>query len=232
MKNSILVLIPAYNEAQRVGAVITGVKKHLPSADIVVVDDGSEDQTAAAAAAAGAKVIRLPFNLGVGAALQTGYHYATAGNYTFLIQLDADGQHDPTYLPVLLKALEQTGADLLIGSRFLADSYTGSRIRGAGNRFFARLVSFLIGERLTDPTSGYRALRRAVFLFCSQTSFSFEQPDADFLVLLHRKGFKIKEIPITVKPREGGRSQHYGLRPVVYLFRVLLSLFVNMLRKP
>ncbi|MFH2068558.1 MAG: glycosyltransferase family 2 protein [Candidatus Omnitrophota bacterium] len=231
-KEKILVLIPAFNESERIAAVIEGVGKYLPEADILVVDDGSGDRTAEVSRKAGARVVGLPFNLGVGAALQTGYKFAVSHDYQYLIQLDGDGQHDPSFLPFFLQSIQTSGRDLIIGSRFLSEErYEGSVTRLAGIRFFACLASVLTGQRLTDPTSGYRAIRRAVLEFCIQDLYSFDYPDADFLLVLHRAGFSMKEIPVNMNPRTGGRSQHRGLGPLSYIFKIMLSIFVTLLRK-
>ncbi len=227
-----LVIIPAFNEAGRLGAVIEGVKTHLPQADILVVNDGSNDRTSEVGSRAGARVINLPFNLGVGAALQTGYKFAVSHGYKYIIQLDGDGQHDPVFLPSFLKAIQTSGNDLVIGSRFLAGGrYEGSFIRLAGIRFFGRLASILTKQRLTDPTSGYRAIGRPVLEFCVQDFYSFDYPDADFLLVLHRAGFRIQEIPVKMNPRTGGQSQHRGLGPFRYIFKTMLSILVNLLRE-
>lgn len=227
-----LVIIPALNEEERITSVIEGVRIHLPEANVLVIDDGSGDRTAEVSRKAGAMVLQHPFNLGVGTALQTGYKYAAQNGYEYLIQLDADGEHNPTYLPKFLKALAETGADMVVGSRFIKDdSFRGSLPRKIGNHLFALLLTLLIQERLTDPTSGYRAMRGRVLQFCVQDTYGFDYPDADFLLTLHRSGFRLVEIPITSHPRSGGRSQHRGLRPVFYTLKMFLSIFIILLRK-
>ena len=231
-KVKVLVLIPAFNEEKRIGKVIERVRKHLPEGEVVVVNDGSSDRTADASIKTGVKVISLPFNLGVGSALQTGYKFVVKEGYDYVLQLDADGQHDPLFLSIFLEKIRNTKSDLLIGSRFLSPgSYAGSRVRRLGIIFFAKLTSFLIRQRLTDPTSGYRAMKRPVVELCSQDAYTFDYPDADFLLALHRQRFKIEEIPVTMNPREGGQSQHRGLGPIFYIFKIMLSILVNLLRK-
>lgn len=231
-EREILILIPAFNEEGRVGEVIKGVCTSLAGATILVVDDGSSDRTAEVSTRAGAKVVRHPFNLGVGTALQTGYKFAVKNGYKYVIQLDADGQHPPEYLPWFIAKLKETEADLIVGSRFLNDSDgTMSVVRKLGNRLFARLLSLLIKEKLTDPTSGYRALKSTILQFCVQDQYAFDYPDADFLLTLHRSGFRIEEIPVRVDPRSGGISQHAGLKPVFYTIKMMISLLVIMLRK-
>jgi hypothetical protein len=231
-EEDILVLIPAFNEEERIATVIREVREFLPAATILVVNDGSTDQTAAASCQAGALVISHPFNLGVGTALQTGYKYAVQRGYGYVIQLDADGQHPPSHLPAFVAKLKETEADLVIGSRFLLGSRNnGSVPRKLGNTLFAKLLSLLIREKLTDPTSGYRALKSTALHFCIQDTYGFDYPDADFLLTLHRAGFRIEEIPIEVRPRSGGESQHSGLKPVYYVIKMFLSIFIILLRK-
>lgn len=227
-----LVLIPAFNEAERIGPVIDGVRRHAPDADILVVDDGSTDATAVVARETCACVVSHTFNLGVGSALQTGYKYAFRAGYSFVVQLDADGQHDPVYVQLLLSTLMKTQADLVIGSRFLSDNYhTMTYPRRIGVRLFAWLLSILIHERITDPTSGFRAMTRRVLQFCTQDTYGFDYPDADFLLTLHRSGFILTEVPIEVKPRSSGKSQHHGLKPVYYFTKMFLSIFIILLRE-
>ena len=231
-EREILVLIPAFNEEGRVGEVIKGVRKFLGQSAILVVDDGSSDRTAHVSCEEGAVVVSHPFNLGVGTALQTGYKYAVQEGFKYVIQLDADGQHPPEFLPAFTSKLKETEADLIVGSRFLPGSEERmSAIRRAGNKLFARILSFLINETLTDPTSGYRALKSTVLQFCVQDQYAFDYPDADFLLTIHRSGFRIEEIPFRVDPRLGGTSQHSGLAPLFYSIKMVISLFVIMLRK-
>ncbi len=228
----ILVLIPAFNEAERIGPVIEGIRQFAPQADLVIVDDGSTDATADVSRQSGAMVISHTLNLGVGSALQTGYKYAARIGYDTLVQLDGDGQHDPAQVQLLLSTLEKTGADLIIGSRFLSDNYrTMTYPRRAGVRLFAWLLSVLIHERITDPTSGFRAMTQRVLQFCTQDIYGFDYPDADFLLTLHRSGFKLTEVPIKVAQRTGGVSQHRGLKPVYYFVKMFLSIFIILLRK-
>jgi len=231
-EKEILVLIPAYDEEKRVKNVIKGVRQYLPGAKILVVDDGSRDGTAGVSKEAGAFVIRHPFNLGVGTALQTGYKYAVHNGYQYVIQLDGDGQHPPTFLPAFVEKLKDTAADLIIGSRFLEGRNSNVPfIRDIGNAIFGKLVSFLIHEKLTDPTSGYRALKSTALQFCIQDNYAFDYPDADFLLTLHRSGYRMAEIPIKVLPRIGGQSQHNGLKPVYYTIKMFLSIFIILLRR-
>jgi len=231
-EKEVLILIPAFNEQDRIGEVIAGVRRTLPGVLILVVNDGSTDRTAQVSLASGAIVITHPFNLGVGAALQTGYKYSVQRGFKYVVQLDGDGQHPAEYLSVFLSRLNETEADLIIGSRFLHGyGRSGSFFRRMGNATFAKILSFLIREKLTDPTSGYRALKQTILQFCIQDMYGFDYPDADFLLTVHRAGFHIEEIPFEVQARSGGVSQHAGLAPIYYIIKMCLSLFIILLRK-
>ena len=225
------IIIPAYNEAGRVGATIAGIRKGT-SADIVVVSDGSKDNTAQEARAAGATVIELPFNLGYGAALQTGYRFALGGGYDYAVQMDADGQHDAAYISVLLKEVVAGTADVVIGSRFLGhNDYRPTTIKKIGMAFFRGVASFLTGQRITDPTSGFQALNRTVMQFYASDEYPADFPDADVLVMLHRKGMSFREIPVRMHPSSKKKSMHSGLVPIYYFFKMILSIFLTLLRK-
>lgn len=232
-------VIPAFREAERVGAVVAAARAALPGVVVVVVDDGSRDGTAAAARAAGADAVCvLAFNLGYGAALETGYKWAVAhvDGLSAVVQCDADGQHDPRQLRDLLAALDEPpGADLVIGSRFAAGDghYRAPAARRAGIRLFGRLVRATTGLRLTDPTSGFQALSADVVAHLAGGSMPWDFPDADLIIELHRAGFRIAEVPVTMAPRAGGESMHGGgVRALWYAFKVTLSVGVTVLRRP
>jgi glycosyltransferase involved in cell wall biosynthesis len=230
-ETDILILIPAFNEQLSIGEVVKGVRSYLERARILVVDDGSSDRTSTVAQEAGACVVRHPFNLGVGTALQTGYKYAVQNGFSYVIQLDADGQHSPSFLPRFIEKLRETEADLIIGSRFLAGNTTRIPFaRKAGNALFAWIVTVLIGEKLSDPTSGFRALKSTVLQFCIGDTYGFDYPDADFLLTIHKMGFRIEEIPIDVLERRNGISQHHGLKPIYYTIKMFLSIFITLIR--
>ncbi len=229
----ILIVIPAFNEGDTVAKVISGCRKHMPeNADLIVINDGSTDRTYEVCQEEGIDVINTPFNQGIGNALQTGFRYAIEKNYDFLINLDADGQHNPADLPKFIEKLREGKFDIVIGSRFLKKNrYDGSKIRNIGIKFFSKLVSLLIREKLTDVTSGYRGMNKAILNFTIVDTFNFDYPDADFLLTLHRAGFRFCEIPVTMEKRNGGKSQHSGLKPLYYIFKMLLSIFIILLRK-
>ena len=228
-----LVIIPAFNEEDNIARVVEDVHEHLPGAQVLVVDDGSGDATAAAARAAGASVARLPVNLGYGAALQTGYKFANRQGFRSVAQMDADGQHLARYLPELLAVVEGGQADLAIGSRFLGgdDHYQPSVPRRIGMALFGGIASLAMGKRITDPTSGYQALdAKVVHYFCSDV-YPSDFPDADVLLLLHRKGFKVEELPVQMRMSDGP-SMHGGHGSVYYVYKMLLSIALGFMRSP
>ncbi len=226
-----MVLIPAYNEEHRIVSVVAGVKVAAPDAAIVVINDCSRDDTAAVACQAGAIVVSHPFNMGYGAAIQTGYKYALANNYDFLVQLDADGQHDPSCIPDLLAPVIQGKADIAIGSRFMGNSYKPPLARRLGMALFRKIVSMVTGRACTDTTSGFQAFNRKVIAFFSTDVFPVDYPDADMLITLHHAGFCVVEVPVRMFENSEGKSMHSGLKPLYYMFKMILSICVTLLRK-
>jgi len=227
----ILVIIPAYNEEGSVGKVVEGVKNHLPQVDILVVNDGSIDLTSEKAKEKGAVVLDLPFNLGIGGAMQTGYKYADEKGYDIAIQVDGDGQHDPKEIPKLLQALEEEKVDMAIGSRFIGDSrFRSSLMRRMGISILSNVISLIVGQRISDPTSGFRAAnRKAVRLFASHYPQDYPEPEA--LVLLSRCGLKMGEVPVSTNQRYFSESSITKIRSVYYMVKVLLAIFVDCFKK-
>lgn len=226
-----LVVVPAFNEARAIGKVLEGIRSTDPRLAVLVVDDGSADETTEVARHAGARVVRHPFNLGYGCALQTGYRYALRERYDCVVQLDGDGQHEPADIPHLLAVLERGGADVAVGSRFLGEStYRPGVARRTGMRMFRLLAFFLTGVRFTDVTSGFQALNKRVLDFFAAERYPADYPDADVLVMLTRAGFRITEVPVRMYPRAGEGSMHAGLRPLYYIFKMLLSMLLTPLR--
>jgi len=239
MPSTTLIIVPAYNEEPRIADVIRGIGEHIPGVDIVIVDDGSSDRTREVALRAGAKVISHPFNLGYGAALQAGYQYALSKGYSELIQLDGDGQHDPSYISDLLGVIRRGEADVAMGSRFLEPigigsdhrSYRTPLMRRFGIRLFGTITSLIIKQRVTDPTSGYQAMNRRVLEWVSSDKFPFDYPDADVIIMLHRAGFRICEVPVRMFESQDKKSMHGGWKPLYYVFKMFLSIFVTLMRK-
>lgn len=235
----ILIIIPAYNEEKRIASVIRGVKDHLPLAQVLIVDDGSCDQTRWVAMEAGAKVLSHPINLGYGAALQTGYKFALEKGYEAIAQMDGDGQHDPSFVPELLGMIQRGEADIVIGSRFLkarstilaGEIYQAPLIRRLGMRVFGTITSMIIQQKITDSTSGYQAMNCRVLEWVSSDKFPWDYPDADVIIMLHRAGFRIKEVPVRMFENQDRRSMHSGWKPIYYVFKMFLSIMVTLMRK-
>ena len=225
----ILVVMPAYNEARRVREVVNAVRAQV-DADVLVVDDGSTDATPAEARAAGATVASHAVNLGYGAALQTGYRYALRRGYDAVLQLDADGQHDPASIPRLLAALAH--ADVVVGSRFLdGTSYRPPRARRIGMWLFGRVASLLARCPVTDPTSGFQAIARPALRFYAHERYPVDFPDADVLAMVARSGLRLAEVPVTMRASPDGKSMHGGvLKQLYYVFRMSLALALVPLR--
>jgi glycosyltransferase involved in cell wall biosynthesis len=227
-----LAVIPARNEEEAVARVVAELRAFDAELDVVVIDDGSEDATAERAAAAGAAVVRLPFNLGIGGAVQTGFKYALDHGYETVIRLDGDGQHDPEQIPNLLAPLERGDADVVVGSRFANGDgeYRPPFARRAGIRWFARLVSLLTRQKLTDTTSGFQAVNaRAIRLFAADYPHDYPEVEAAVMVVRHR--LRILEVPARMRGRETGRSSITLLRSLYYAVKVTLALLVGVFRR-
>jgi len=225
------IIIPAYNEAGRVASTIAGIRK-FTDADVIVVSDGSTDNTVNEASEAGATIVELPFNLGYGAALQTGFKYALEMGYRFAVQMDADGQHDPSAIQSLIEPVLRDEVDVTIGSRFLRrGDYKAPFLRKVGMSFFAFIASIFTGKGVTDPTSGFQALNSKVMKFYASDAYPVDYPDADVIIMLHRRGIKFSEIPVAMKRSVGKVSMHSGLKPFYYTFKMLLSILVTLLRR-
>jgi hypothetical protein len=230
----LVAIVPAFDEEGAIGAVVAEIAAFDPAIDVVVVDDGSSDATAAMAARAGATVVRLPYNLGIGAAVQTGFRWALEQDYDIAVRLDGDGQHDPAELPKLLGPLDRDEADVVTGSRFRGeeevDGYRPPLGRRLGITWFARLVSLLSGQQVTDTTSGFQALNReGIALFARDYPSDYPEVEATVLVLKHR--LRLVEVPVRMREREHGSSSITFLRSVYYAIKVTLALFVAMGRR-
>ena len=220
-----LLIVPAYDEAERLPRLLAELARTLPGLEVLVIDDGSSDATAAVALAAGARVVRHPFNLGYGAALQTGYKYALANGVERLVQMDADGQHLPAEIPGLLEPLRRGESDLVVGSRFLEPSdYRMGALRSFGRQLF-RALARAAGLAITDPTSGFQALnRRALALFAGDW-YPSDYPDVDVLVLAARAGLRLREHPVRMATGMRPSTLHSGWKPLYYVYKMLLSMW-------
>jgi glycosyltransferase involved in cell wall biosynthesis len=230
-----LVFIPAWNEEGSIAAVIAGVRESLPEADLLVIDDGSTDATTERAREAGALVASLPFNQGLGAALQTGYLHARREGYDFCAHLDADGQHPPAEVARLLEEVYANRADLVIGSRYRdpgkaeSDDYKPTISRRIGTGVFRFFLTLATRQRFTDTTSGMRAANREVMLLFSER-YSPDFAEIESLQLAVREGLRVEEVPVRMLERAGGTSFLTPLRSAFFIFKGLIVLLVGQFR--
>jgi glycosyltransferase involved in cell wall biosynthesis len=228
MKMRALLIIPAFNEAASIAGVILNARRYF-SGDIAVIDDGSEDDTARRARGNGAIVLRHPCNLGIGAAVQTGFLYAVNKNYDLVVRQDGDGQHDPSHLPRFLEMLSTGEADIVIGSRFLArEGYQSTLVRRVGIVILG-VVSALVGSHTTDPTSGYWGLNRRALEVLAR-SHPDDYPETEALVLAARAGCRVAELPVVMYARVAGQSSIGSVYSGFYMLKVVLALLIGRLR--
>jgi glycosyltransferase involved in cell wall biosynthesis len=225
-----LIVVPAYNESASIARVVQDVRAHVPSADILVVDDGSVDGTSAAARTAGAVVVTLPFNLGVGGAMRTGFRYALRNGYNTVVQIDGDGQHDARYIPAVIDSLAD--ADVVVGARFAGEG--AYRVRGPRRwamRLLGVVVSRVAGTRLTDVTSGFRAAnRRAIRVFSAHYPAEYLGDTVESLVIAARAGLTIRQVPVEMRFRTSGVASHRPWRATMYLVRAVMALLLALVR--
>jgi glycosyltransferase involved in cell wall biosynthesis len=227
-----LAVVPAYNEAATVGRVVRSIHDALPFFDVLVVDDGSTDTTAAEATQAGAVVVSHPYNLGIGGAVQSGFIYALENDYDYLVQVDGDGQHEPRDVPKLISTMEGSPElDMVSGSRFLSDKsdYPAPISRRTGIHIFAFVVSRIVRQRVSDPTSGFRLYnRRAIAVFARD--YPHDYPEVEAILVLHFHRLKMREIPVRMYLREGGLSSITSGKSAYYMLKVMLAIFVGLFR--
>jgi glycosyltransferase involved in cell wall biosynthesis len=226
-----LVIVPAYNEERAIRPVVERARRESPGFDVVVVDDGSTDCTAQEAEAAGAKVLRHPFNLGIGGAVQSGYRHAFDEGYDLAVQVDGDGQHDPAEIEALMRAMGTDGVDMVYGSRFLENSgYRAPAGRRIGIRLFSFVLSKIVRQRVTDPTSGFRLCnRRAIELFARD--YPHDYPEVEAILMVHAHRLRMMEVPVRMNTRQGGRSSITSMESAYYMLKVLLAIFVGLFRR-
>jgi glycosyltransferase involved in cell wall biosynthesis len=229
----LLAVVPAYNEGRVVSGVVRALREQAPEFDVVVVDDGSTDDTAARAMAAGAPVIQLPFNLGIGGAVQAGFVYARDYNYDYMAQVDGDGQHEPAELTSLLDAMAADPAlDMVCGSRFITDDhrYPAPLSRRTGIHLFAFALRRILGQPISDPTSGFRLFnRRAIELFARD--YPHDYPEVEAVLMVHAHRLRMTEVPVRMHARGAGRSSITRPRSLYYMVKVSLALLVGLLRR-
>ncbi len=227
----LIVIIPAFNEEASLTRVVGNVCRAAPGADVLVIDDGSHDRTAAVARAAGALVITLPFNLGIGAAMQTGFLFAEENGYDYAVQVDGDGQHDPREIPDILQPVLAGQADVVAGSRYIEDrGYITPWLRRFGIVLLASAISAITRRRVTDPTSGFRASNRKAICFCAR-QYPSDYPEPESVVLFWQARLRMIETPVTMNPRFGGQSSITPFRSAYYMVKVFLAILVSMLRQ-
>jgi glycosyltransferase involved in cell wall biosynthesis len=224
-------IVPAYNEEASIARVVGELLAYDPGLRVVVVDDGSTDRTEEVARASGAKVISIPFNLGIGGAVQTGFRYAWEQGFDVAVRADGDGQHDPAELDAILRPVLADEADVAVGSRFIGgDGYRSSRSRRTGIRLLAWIVSGLTRQRITDPTSGFQAANRlGIRLFAADYPHDYPEAEATVMVFKHR--LRLQEVPVTMRARESGRSSITTIHSVYYMVKVMLAIFVALFRR-
>jgi glycosyltransferase involved in cell wall biosynthesis len=222
---AVYLIIPALNEAKSLPHVFEAIADAGLEAEIVVVDDGSTDDTAETATALGARVIRHPFNMGYGAAIQTGYMYALEHGAELLVQMDADGQHDPRQIPAMVEPIRRDECDLVIASRFLeVTGYRMGWVRTAGRKIFEALGN-LAGVKVTDPTSGFQAMNAATLELYVQDFFPHDYPDVDVLVTATRHGLRVRECASLMHPGLRASKLHGGTRAFYYAYKMLVSMW-------
>ncbi|MGH3628668.1 MAG: glycosyltransferase family 2 protein [Sciscionella sp.] len=228
---SYLVVVPAWNEQDCIRGTVSDIQAAMPDTDILVVSDGSVDATAIVARQAGALVVELPYNLGVGGAMRTGFRYAVRHGYTCVIQVDADGQHDPKEIVELLPALRD--ADIVIGARFASKGgYAVTGPRKWAMKLLSLVLSRMAGTKLTDTTSGFRATgQRALGLFAELYPVEYLGDTVESLVIALRAGMRVRQVPVAMRPRQGGKPSHGAGKATIYLLRALFALVLALVRK-
>lgn len=226
-----LAIVPALNEASSIERVISDLHSNAPGFDILVIDDGSTDATAALARGAGARVLSLPFNLGIGGAVQCGFRYALENGYDIAVQVDGDGQHEADGLTRLVEELLTDRADVVVGSRYLGvKDYKAPLARRLGMVALSYLISAIVRRKITDPTSGLRAYNRKAIAFCAR-SYPNDYPEPEVIPSIARAGLRLVEVPVHMSHRQGGQSSITWSRAFYYMIKVTLAIFIGVLRQ-
>jgi glycosyltransferase involved in cell wall biosynthesis len=228
--NSLMILIPAYNEGGSIARVVAEVHALLPGVPVMVLDDCSADDTRTEALRSDAGVISVPFHLGLGGCVQAGYRYAYDAGFDYVIRIDGDGQHDPQYIPLLFHTLKSSGVQMVIGSRYLNGKVPATSFaRGIGIWFFRQVLRLILDKEVHDPTSGFVGVnRQALEVFAR--SFPLEYPEIEALVVLQRRQFRFEEVPVVMRRRMAGQSTITAIRSFYYVLHVLLGVVVNILK--
>jgi glycosyltransferase involved in cell wall biosynthesis len=225
-----LIIIPAFNEEKSIGLVVAKAQAFSEDFDVIVINDCSVDNTENVLVENGTRHITLPVNMGIGGAMQTGYMYAKENGYDFAVQIDGDGQHDPAEVAKLLQTQKKTGADLVIGSRFLGEkSFRSSSLRRFGISVFAVATKMLIGQKISDATSGFRLANKNVIDLYSEY-YPSDYPEPEVIVFLKNHGMKIAETPVKMNERQGGKSSITPLKSIYYMVKVIGSMIMQKMR--
>ncbi len=231
MKPRILIIIPAYNESENIGRVIDDIREHLPDTELIVVNDCSSDDTEAAVIRAGEKVLSLPFNLGIGGAVQTGLRYARDRRFDIALQVDGDGQHPASEIDKIIAPILDSKADVVIGSRFLGEGkFKSSFSRRIGIRIISLFNSILTGRKITDNTSGFRAYNKAAIAFLADY-YPQDYPEPVAIIDLFKNGFRIIEVPVVMREREAGISSIGAFGSMYYMIKVVVANLIAFTRK-
>jgi glycosyltransferase involved in cell wall biosynthesis len=229
--SSILIVIPAFNEEATIREVVLGVRRSLPQVDILVVNDGSTDATGTISRSEGVILLNHPYNMGIGATMQTGFLYALKTGYDTVVQIDGDGQHNPESLPSLIRPILEKRCNLVIGSRYLSEEGFKSTLpRQLGIKFFTCLIWVFTGKKVTDPTSGFRAMDRKILELFSD-EYPSDYPEVEALVTAYKQGLTFQEVKTTMRHRQGGTSSIGLLSALYYMVKVSLSVSISMFRR-
>jgi glycosyltransferase involved in cell wall biosynthesis len=226
-----LIIIPAYNESANIKNTVENIRHIVPDFDYVVINDHSTDQTLQILEENHYNYLNLTINLGIGGAVQTGYKYAYENGYDLAVQVDGDGQHDVSYLASLTDALIHNDQDMVIGSRFIkSEGFQSTYMRRVGIAYFTRLIRHLTGKTITDPTSGFRmANKKVIALFAKDYPRDYPEPES--IVTLLKQGYKVQEVPVKMKERQGGVSSIHIRNSVYYMIKVTLAIWIECIRK-
>ena len=226
-----LIIIPAYNESENIEKTVQMIKDFAPSFDYIIINDCSTDNTEEICQQRGFNWISLPINLGIGGAVQTGFKYALQYDYNLAVQVDGDGQHDPSFLEDMAKVLEEKGCDVVIGSRFInKEGFQSSGIRRVGIKYFTFLIKLMTGTKITDPTSGLRMINQEIIKMFAE-DYPKDYPEPESIVAVLRQGKSVVEIPVVMKAREGGVSSISKSRSVYYMIKVTLAIIIERIRR-
>ena len=232
MDKKILIIAPAYNEEKSIDEVLKSIHRECSFCDIVVINDGSIDATAKIAERNDVNVISVPYNLGIGGAVQTGLLYAQKNDYDIAVQLDADGQHKAEEVNKLINTLGKESADMVLGSRFMdKNDYPSTFMRRLGNVIFSGLIAMVTKQFFTDSTSGFRAFSKRAINFLAK-NYPTDFPEPESLVILKKHGFKVSEVPVSMEERQGGQSSVTKFKAIYFMVSISIAILIDWIKKP